>query len=287
MVFRLVFAICLWSCLLLLLKSSLIDANEANVNCLRTLKSQVEDPNDYLTSWDFTNQTAGFICKFSGVTCWHDDENRVLSIKLSGYGLSGNFPLGIKECSDLTGLDLSRNNFSGPLPLNLTSVIPLVTTLDLSDNRFSGEIPTSIANITFLNTLNLQNNQFTGRLPPQLVLLGRLTKFNVANNRLTGPIPNFNETLKFGPESFNNNMDLCGKPLDPCKSSTSSRGKIVIIAAVGGLTAAALVVGTVLFFYFRRMGVVRKKQEDPEGNRWAKSLKGQKGVKVKKKNSLI
>lgn len=280
MVFRLVFTICFWAGLLLVFKSSLIDANEANVNCLRNFKAKVEDPNGNLLSWDFKNDTAGFICKFSGVTCWHDDENRVLSIKLSGYGLRGVFPEVIKECSDLTGLDLSRNNFSGPLPSNLTSVIQLVTTLDLSYNRFSGEIPTSIANITFLNTLNLQNNQFTGQLPPQLVLLGRLTKFNVANNRLEGPVPNFNETLKIGPESFDNNLDLCGKPLDACKGPNSSRGKVVIIAAVGGLTAAALVVGTVLFFYFRRMGVVRKKQDDPEGNRWAKSLKGQKGVKV-------
>lgn len=282
---RLVFAIWFWNCLCcLLLLCTMIDANQANVDCLRTFKSQVEDPNGYLSSWVFGNETAGYICKFSGVTCWHDDENRVLSIKLSGYGLRGVFPLGIKQCSDLTGLELSRNNFSGPLPSNLTDVIPLVTTLDLSFNRFSGEIPVSISNITFLNSLMLQNNQFTGSLPPQLVLLGRLKTFSVANNRLTGPIPKFNST-SINSESFANNLDLCGKPLDDCKSPTSSRSKVVIIAAVGGLTAAALVVGVVLFFYFRKLGVVRKKQDDPEGNRWAKSLKGQKGVKVK--TSLI
>ncbi|CAL9242597.1 unnamed protein product [Arabidopsis halleri] len=278
---RLVFAIWLWNCLCcLLLLCTLIDANQANVDCLRTFKSQVEDPNGYLSSWVFGNETAGYICKFSGVTCWHDDENRVLSIKLSGYGLRGVFPLGIKKCSDLTGLELSRNNFSGPLPSNLTDVIPLVTTLDLSFNSFSGVIPVSISNITFLNSLMLQNNRFTGTLPPELVLLGRLKTFSVANNLLVGPIPNFNQTLKFGAENFDNNPGLCGKPLDDCKSASSSRGKVVIIAAVGGLTAAALVVGVVLFFYFRKLGVVRKKQDDPEGNRWAKSLKGQKGVKV-------
>ncbi|VVB15424.1 unnamed protein product [Arabis nemorensis] len=278
---RLVFAIFLGgNCLSLLLLSSLIDANQKNIDCLLAIKSQVEDPNDYLSSWAFINQTEGFICKFTGVTCWHDDENRVLSIKLGGFGLSGKFPLGIKQCSDLTGLDLSRNNFSGPLPSNITDLIPLVTTLDLSYNQFSGPIPPTVSNITFLNTLMLQHNQFTGTLPPQLVLLGRLNKFSVADNRLTGPVPNFNGSLHFGPDSFANNPGLCGRPLDPCEASTGSRGKVVVAAAVGGLTVAALVVGIALFFYFRRMAVVRKKNDDPEGNKWAKSLKGQKGVKV-------
>ncbi|XP_019087597.1 PREDICTED: probably inactive leucine-rich repeat receptor-like protein kinase At5g48380 [Camelina sativa] len=244
-------------CLLLLL-SSLADANQANIDCLKTFKSQVEDPNGYLSSWDFGNQTAqGFICKFSGVTCWHDDENRVLSIKLYGYGLRGVFPQGINLCADLVGLDLSRNNFSGPLPSNLTDVTHHVTTLDLSYNGFSGEIPVSISNISFLNFLMLQHNQFTGRLPPQLVLLGRLKTFFVADNRLEGPIPKFNST-SINSESFANNLNLCGKPLDDCKTtSTNSRGKVVILAALGGFTVAAFVVGIVLGFLCSTISVER------------------------------
>ncbi|CAN8265705.1 unnamed protein product [Cochlearia groenlandica] len=266
---------------LILLFCSFADADEANINCLRTIKTQVDDPNGYLSSWVFGNNTAGYICKFSGVTCWHDDENRVLSVKLSGYGLSGEFPHGIRECSDLTGLDLSRNNFSGALPANISSLIPSVTTLDLSNNRFSGGVPVSVSNITFLNTLMLDHNQFAGPLPAELVLLGRLKTFSVADNLLTGPVPNFNETLRIGRESFANNPGLCGRPLDACEGSSRSRGKVIVIAAVGGLAVAALVVGGVLFFYFRRLAVVRKKmKDDPEGNRWTQSLKGQKGVKV-------
>ncbi|KAH0899795.1 hypothetical protein HID58_049363 [Brassica napus] len=279
---RLVLAIFLGNCLWLLLLSSSIDANEANVNCLRTIYKQVKDPNGYLTSWVFGNQTAGYICKFAGVTCWHDDENRVLSIKLGGYGLEGEFPLGIKNCTDLTALDLSKNNFSGPLPSNVTSFIPLVTILDLSYNQFSGPIPPSISNITFLNSLMLQHNQFTGTLPAELVLLGRLTSFSVAGNLLTGRIPAFNDTtLKIRVDDFASNPGLCGKPLEACKGPKSSRVKVIVIAAVGGLSVAALVVGVVLFFYFRRLAVVRKKmRDDPEENRWARILKGQKGVKV-------
>ncbi|KAG2335223.1 hypothetical protein Bca52824_006403 [Brassica carinata] len=205
-------AACLW----FLLVSSFTGADEANLNCLRSIKSQVKDPNGYLTSWVFGNQTEGYICTFSGVTCWHDDENKVLSINLAGYGLEGEFPLGINNCTDLSGLDLSRNNFSGVLPSNMTSLVPLVTTLDLSYNQFSGKIPSDLSNITFLNTLMLPHNQFTGQIPPELVLLPRLKRFSVADNQLTGPVPNFSEALKIGMESFINNKGLCGRPLDAC-----------------------------------------------------------------------
>uniref|UniRef100_M4CQ77 Leucine-rich repeat-containing N-terminal plant-type domain-containing protein n=1 Tax=Brassica campestris TaxID=3711 RepID=M4CQ77_BRACM len=218
------------------------DANEANVNCLRNIYSGVKDPNGYLASWVFGNQTAGFICKFTGVTCWHDDENRVLSIKLGGYGLEGEFPLGIKQCWDLTGLDLSRNNFSGVLPSNIASLIPSVTILDLSYNKFSGKIPAGLSNITFLNTLMLQHNQFTGQLPPELVSMQRLKQFSVAYNHLTGPIPKFNEEhLKIGVDDFANNEGLCGRPMDACEPDEDMIRFGKMGAAVGAVLFAPLV----------------------------------------------
>ncbi|EOA13866.1 hypothetical protein CARUB_v10026969mg [Capsella rubella] len=246
-----VFATFIWNCSCLLLLTTVIDANQGDVECLRTFKSQVEDPNGFLWSWDFTNQTSqGFICKFTGVTCWHDHENRVLSINLYNYGLRGVFPLAVKNCSDLVGLDLAKNNFSGPLPPNLVSMIPLVTSLDLSYNSFSGEIPASVSNVTFMNSLMLQHNQFTGQIPPDLAKLARLKTFSVANNLLEGPIPTFKRSLKIGVESFANNSDLCGKPLDDCKvtSFTHARVKIIIISALCGFTVAVFVIGIVLGF---------------------------------------
>ncbi|KAF3545126.1 hypothetical protein DY000_02000677 [Brassica cretica] len=226
-------ATCLW----FLLVSSFSGANEANVNCLRSIQSQVKDPNGYLLSWVFGNETAGYICKFAGVTCWHDDENRVLSIKLSGFGLGGEFPLGIYNCTDLVGLDLSRNNFSGVLPSNIASLVPSVTVLDLSYNQFSGEIPASLPNINFLNTLMLQHNQFTGQLPPELASLRRLKQFSVAYNHLTGPVPEFNNSSIFGLESFANNKGLCGPPMDYC---TEPEEEMIRFGMIGAAVSAAV-----------------------------------------------
>ncbi|GKV51617.1 hypothetical protein SLEP1_g58252 [Rubroshorea leprosula] len=203
----------------------------SDIDCLKSIKDSLDDPFGYLNAtWDFNNYTEGFICSFTGVGCWHADENVVLNIQLSDMGLKGQFPRGISGCSGLTGLDLSNNELSGPIPPDISSILPYLTSLKLSSNKFSGEIPKSLANITFLNVLNLDHNhlnvlnldhnQSTGHIPPGIGLLRRLRTFTVANNLLYGPVPNF--LYDISSDSFANNPGLCGKPLEPCKSTSES-----------------------------------------------------------------
>ncbi|KAF8398303.1 hypothetical protein HHK36_017230 [Tetracentron sinense] len=46
-----------------------------------SLKASLEDPLLYLnSSWNFSDNSEGSICKFTGVECWHPDENRVMNI---------------------------------------------------------------------------------------------------------------------------------------------------------------------------------------------------------------
>uniref|UniRef100_A0A2N9I9W7 Integrase catalytic domain-containing protein n=1 Tax=Fagus sylvatica TaxID=28930 RepID=A0A2N9I9W7_FAGSY len=186
---------------------------QSDIDCLKSIKDSFEDPYNYLnSSWNFNNDTEGFICKFTGVECWHPDENKVLNIRLSDMGLKGQFPRGIRNCSSLTGLDLSNNELSGPLPSDISSLLGFITSLDLSGNKFSGEIPESIANCTYLNVLKLDNNQLTGEIPPKIGLLNRLKIFNVSNNK--GLCGCFN----FQVDSYANNKGLCVGPLEPCET---------------------------------------------------------------------
>nr|GLL41499.1 probably inactive leucine-rich repeat receptor-like protein kinase At5g48380 [Ipomoea trifida] len=210
--------------LLLALHCGGIHALQNDMDCLRSVKDSLEDPLGNLESWDFTNQTEGFICSFVGVVCWNDNENKVLNMELSDLGLRGPFPLGIQRCSSLTGLDLSGNQLYGTIPSDIGNIISKVTTLDLSSNRFSGEIPASLANCTYLNVLRLSDNQLTGQIPPEFGWLDRIKVFNVSNNRLTGPVP----TLFVGnipAESYANNEGLCGGyPLEPCRVQATKGG---------------------------------------------------------------
>ncbi|RWR96734.1 putative inactive leucine-rich repeat receptor-like protein kinase [Cinnamomum micranthum f. kanehirae] len=265
----------------LLLSSDTCHGVESDIQCLKTLRTQLRDPNKYLDSWDFSNTTAtanGLICKFNGIECWHPDESKVLNIRLSNMGLLGPFPTGLQNCTSMTGLDLSNNDLFGPLPGNIDHIIPFVVTLDLSSNNFSGNLPAKLGNITYLNVLNLQHNQFSGQIPGQVGQLGRLTTFNVADNPLSGQIPSFTNK-SFPAENFAN-THLCGKPLNDCVGPPKkSHTGVVIGAAVGGIIFAIIVIAVVMLFALRRKSK-KKKDEDLEGNKWAKSLKGTKGIKV-------
>ncbi|XP_027929026.1 probably inactive leucine-rich repeat receptor-like protein kinase At5g48380 [Vigna unguiculata] len=263
----------------LLVFCGMVCGTDSDIFCLQSVKRELQDPFNYLKSWEFNNKTEGYICKFTGVECWHPDENRVLNLKLSNMGLKGEFPRGIKNCSSMTGLDFSLNRLSNTIPADVSTLLTFVTSIDLSSNDFTGEIPASLSNCTYLNTLRLDQNQLSGQIPANLSQLPRLKAFSVSNNLLTGPVPAFKAGVADA-TSYANNSDLCGGPLDVCHAKSAKSNTAVIAgAAVGGVTVAALGLGIGMFFYVRRISY-RKKEEDPEGNKWARSLKGTKTIKV-------
>ncbi|KAJ6429362.1 hypothetical protein OIU84_020901 [Salix udensis] len=255
------------------------DGTATDIECLKSIRDSLVDPNNYLnTTWDFSNKSEGFLCKFMGVECWHPDENRVLNIRLTDLGLKGQFPVGIQKCTSLTGLDLSHNKLSGSIPENISKILPYVVTFDLSFNNFSGGIPRDLANCSFLNELKLDNNRLTGNIPLEFGLLDRIKTFTVTNNLLSGPIPIFTHN-DIPAESFANNLDLCGKILKPCPGvQRKSHVGVIAAAAAGGITFTSIIVG--IFLYYMSRGVAKRKADDPEGNRWAKSIRGTKDIKV-------
>lgn len=277
-------AVCLIG-LAIMISFSVSYATVTDIECLKKFKESVEDPLNYLDSWNFDNNTEGYICKFTGIDCWHPDENRVLNLRLSEMELKGKFPHVLINCSSITGLDLSNNKFYGSLPDNISSIIGFVTSLDLSSNRFSGPIPKSLANCSFLNSLKLNNNMFNGSIPLELGGLSRMKEFSVANNLLVGTVPSF-QASSITADDYANNPGLCGKLLKECDGVRKKpiRVGVIVGAAIGGVTFASIVI-VLVFCYFVRF-VARKKEDDPEGNKWAKSIKGTKGIKVGLINSI-
>ncbi|KAF8692181.1 hypothetical protein HU200_039783 [Digitaria exilis] len=267
------------SALLLLLLGTSCFSSDLDIQCLKDVKQSVIDPNNIIkSSWIFDNATAaaGFICKFTGVECWHPDDNRVLSLRLSNFGLQGSFPQGLKNCTSMTALDLSSNNFVGTIPSDISLQVPFLTSLDLSYNGFSGEIPQLMYNITYLNNINLQHNQLSGEIPGQFNLLAKLQTFNVADNRLSGTIPS--SLQKFPSSSFAGNQGLCGPPLGDCQASAKTKSTAAIIGAVIGVVVV-VIIGVIVVFFFRRR-LPAKKAKDEDDNKWAKSIKGTKTIKV-------
>ncbi|XP_068654770.1 probable inactive receptor kinase At1g27190 [Aristolochia californica] len=224
-----------------------VRGREDDIRCLRGVKSSLQDPQLKLASWIFSNSSVGFICRFVGVMCWNEQENRVVDLRLPGLGLAGSIPASLQYCPSITTLDFSRNNFSGPIPANVCDWLPFLVHIDLSGNRFSGPIPAELYNCKYLNTLNLDDNSLSGSIPYQLSRLTRLNKFSVANNQLSGTVPSFFNS--YDPQGFSGNDGLCGGPLGNCRKLQHKNLIIIIAAGVFG-AGVSLLLGFALWGWY-------------------------------------
>jgi Leucine rich repeat len=64
-----------------------------------------------------------------------------------------------------TALNLSHNCFSGSILSSSFSSSPGLEILDLSSNNFSGPVPDSLTSLQSLTLLDLSNNNLSGKLP--------------------------------------------------------------------------------------------------------------------------
>ncbi|EEC82389.1 hypothetical protein OsI_26735 [Oryza sativa Indica Group] len=109
-------------------------------------------------------------------------------LDLSFNQFSGELPLEVADMKSLKYLMLPANSFSGGIPPEYGRLAELQA-LDLSYNGLTGRIPASIGNLTSLLWLMLAGNQLSGEIPPEIGNCSSLLWLNLADNRLTGRIP--------------------------------------------------------------------------------------------------
>ncbi|XP_058073690.1 leucine-rich repeat receptor-like tyrosine-protein kinase PXC3 [Magnolia sinica] len=133
-------------------------------------------------SWDANNLD---YCSWAGVRC--NSNRSVERLELSRCDLRGNISL-ISNLKDLKWVDLSYNNFHGPIPSafgNLT----MLEFLDLSWNKFESSIPSQLGSLRNLQSLNLSNNLLSSNIPDELHGLESLQDLQMSGNKLNGSIP--------------------------------------------------------------------------------------------------
>lgn len=196
---------------------------------------------------------------WAGIECWN---SHVVSVVLDGIQLTGPLPPAcFRNITFLSKLSLRNNSLFGPLP-DLTNLNHLQFVV-LSNNRFNGPIPLEYINLPNLSHLELQENLLTGTIPP--FNQTTLTVFNVSVNHFEGQIPETPVLLKFPRSSYDNNLGLCGKPVQKqCPRSSpalipsgKSKHKPLKIWGIALIAVAAVLVPFIVMLvflcYFRRM----------------------------------
>ncbi|RDX80531.1 putative LRR receptor-like serine/threonine-protein kinase IRK, partial [Mucuna pruriens] len=152
---------------------------------LIVFKAGLQDPKGKLSTWNEDDYSP---CNWDGVKC-DPATNRVSSLVLDGFSLSGHIDRGLLRLQFLQILSLSRNNFTGTMAPDLLSIGDLQV-VDLSENNLSGPIPDGIFQQCWsLRIVSFANNNLTGKIPDSLSSCYSLAVVNFSSNQLHGEIP--------------------------------------------------------------------------------------------------
>ncbi|XP_062080207.1 probable inactive receptor kinase At1g48480 [Humulus lupulus] len=138
-----------------------------------------------------------------GIKC--SNEGHVAELVLENMNLSGRISLNaFVKLTDLSTLSFKNNSLSGTLMefgLN-----PKLTRIDLSRNLFTGEIPISVLGLLGLVSFLVEENSLTGPVPA--FNQTSLREFNVSYNNLSGVVPLTPSLELFGSDSYAGNNEL-------------------------------------------------------------------------------
>ncbi|XP_058076466.1 receptor-like protein EIX1 [Magnolia sinica] len=116
-------------------------------------------------------------------------------------------------------LDLSNNQFSAPIPPNFTSTMQYLEYFSAKGNQINGTIPSFIEGMKSLIVLDLSRNNIGGIIPLSLGNCVALEAVDLSNNRLLGEIPRSLGQLRRLRTMHLSNNSLSGKILLSLKKS--------------------------------------------------------------------
>lgn len=128
-----------------------------------------------------SNALVGTVSPFILASTWNLDlHQNLLGPTLASELLPADYPF------QQGSFDLSRNAFSGPLPILSTNASLSMAYLDLSHNNFTGTLPLSMRSVT---RLDLSSNELSGELQDLFTEPSMNEYISLAHNKFTGPMP--------------------------------------------------------------------------------------------------
>lgn len=180
--------------ILCLLVSFAFSSNRDAEVLLRVKNSELQDSTGQLNDWLLSAPAAP--CNWTGIICDPPQTGDVVSIDLTGFSISGNFPMDFCRIKTLRSLDISDNLFGGVISAEAWSLCSHLHFLNLSSNIFVGRLPDFRVEFLNLTFLSLAENNFTGDIPVSYGYgLPKLQELALFNNLLNGSIPDFLSNL--------------------------------------------------------------------------------------------
>ncbi|XP_076891222.1 uncharacterized protein LOC143542542 [Bidens hawaiensis] len=163
---------------------------------------------------------------------------KLLNLDLQANNLSGQIPDSFGDLGSLLELQLGSNQLSGVIR-NLP--IKLQIALNLSRNNFNGPIPESISRIQSLEILDLSNNQFSGIIPSFLTGMRSLTQILLSNNQLSGSVPQISTNVIFSYEG-NINLSNTTSNLSPDQKKDNTVSMAIVAASIAAVVALMILI---------------------------------------------
>ncbi|PIA31090.1 hypothetical protein AQUCO_05300130v1 [Aquilegia coerulea] len=180
------------------LSQNMVDKSSPSDGLLKLDASIMKNLVQNLTKLE--NLSLGFVDISSTVPDTMANLSLLTSLVLRNCKLFGEFPAKIFHLKNLEILSVRFNHdLTGYLPeFNQSSPLTelQLTYLDISDNNFHGPIPNSYANLTQLVTLRLLGCSLVGPIPPWIGNVSSLEYLDLAFNGLNGSIPTSVSSLK-------------------------------------------------------------------------------------------
>ncbi|MBA0650761.1 hypothetical protein Goklo_018143 [Gossypium klotzschianum] len=180
---------------------------------------------------------------------------KLINLNLQNNGLTGLIPDAIGNLKFLLELRLGENKLHGRIP---DMPQKLQISLNLSFNNFDGPIPKTLSELNDLEVLDLSNNSFSGEVPEFLGTLSSLSQLVLSNNQLYGVLPQFKRNVSV---YIDGNPQL-HRPQDhpPVLSKKGKSVGVTIVITFAAAVLAVVVVAIVFLLISRRLSKVNEEQ---------------------------
>jgi Leucine-rich repeat (LRR) protein len=109
-----------------------------------------------------------------------------LSVHYNSF--TGEIPIKISDCTELTDLDIGVTNLNGSPPSEIGALTKLEY-ISMYNNSIVGTIPTEIGQLTSLTNLFLSYNSLSVSIPSEFAALQKLQKLDISQINVAGTIP--------------------------------------------------------------------------------------------------